>query len=304
MTPQTMNIATGKAGIEGARIGRALRRRAFAYCGLTGGTVIAGALQMLRGVALAALLGAALLPMPAAANVLDSDEGGFSISIERTTPLSPAESFALLGQPALWWADAHTWSGDAASMRMTPQQAGGCWCETLPNMGSVEHGHIMLWDPEHGRVLMRAELGPLQGKAATGKLEWIAVAGPDGQTHIGMRYDVTGRHLGDVAALADVVDMVLGQQMDRFIRRAARGGVDAPPLAQDAPGSSAGTNAGVTGAGVTGAAMGTAANVAAAGAVAAVAEAAAAGAAAAAAAGVATGNTAPARAPRRSRTAP
>lgn len=164
---------------------------------------------------------------PAAADVASSDSDGFSIRIERPTSATPAAVFALFADPSRWWSDVHTWSGDAASLSIAPQRAGGCWCETLPDFGSVEHGHIIRWDPEHSRIVFRAELGPLQALPVNGKLEWIAVAVPGGETRVAMRYEVAGRGLADPAALAAAVDGVLTQQLDRLI--AAANAADAAP---------------------------------------------------------------------------
>ncbi len=160
---------------------------------------------------------ALLLATPAGAEILHSDVDGFTIRVERTTPVAPQAAFAMFGTPARWWSPTHSWSGDAESMRVEPLAAGGCWCELLPEMGSVEHGRILRWDPEHGQVLMRAELGPLQRLPVNGKLEWIAVAGPDGATRISFRYDVAGRGMDDAAALATAVEAVLTEQLERLV---------------------------------------------------------------------------------------
>lgn len=162
----------------------------------------------------------ALLAMPATAraDVVSSDESGFSIRIERSTTATPEAAFALFANPARWWADTHTWSGDADAMSIQPQAAGGCWCELLPNFGSVEHGHVIRWDPEHGRVQFRAELGPLQSLPLNGKLEWIVTAAPDGTTRVAMRYEVAGRGMADPDALSQAVDRVLTEQLERLVR--------------------------------------------------------------------------------------
>ncbi len=164
------------------------------------------------GLALLALA----LASPAAADVTSSDSDGFVVRIERTTPATTAEAFAMFATPARWWSPIHTWSGDAAQMTLDPV-AGGCWCERLVQGGSAEHGHVIRWDPENGRILMRAELGPLQNLPVNGKLEWVAIAGPDGVTRVAMRYDVSGRGIDDPAALAAAVDHVLTQQLDRMV---------------------------------------------------------------------------------------
>lgn len=165
----------------------------------------------------------AMFTVPAAAEVVSSDEYGFSIRIERSTNAAPDAAFALLANPARWWADTHTWSGDADAMSIQPQAAGACWCELLPNFGSVEHGHVIRWDPEHGRIQFRAELGPLQNLPVNGKLEWIVTAAPDGSTRVAMRYEVAGRGMADPDALSQAVDRVLTEQVERFVR-VANGG--------------------------------------------------------------------------------
>lgn len=182
-------------------------------------------------------IGAALIGLPtlatsapAAADVVSSDESGFSIRIERTTTATPEAAFALFGQPARWWSDNHTWSGDADAMSIQPQSAGGCWCELLPQFGSVEHGHIIRWDPEHGRIQFRAELGPMQNLPVNGKLEWIVTTAPDGTTRAAIRYEIAGRGMADPDALSQAVDRVLTEQLERFVRVAD--GQAAAPAAQ------------------------------------------------------------------------
>lgn len=196
---------------------------------------------MMRIVALA--IGAATLWVaPAAAEVTSSDENGFSIRVEASTTASPEAMFALFSTPARWWSPLHTWSGDAAGMTIAPQSAGGCWCEALPMLGSVEHGHIIRWDPENRRILFRAELGPLQGLPVNGKLEWVAVGLPDGSTRVAIRYEVAGRGMADPAALAGAVDGVLGQQLARLIAVAdAATTPGTPPPPAEARAGSAGS---------------------------------------------------------------
>ncbi len=194
---------------------------------------------MVRTLFLAATL---ISATPAAAEVVSSDENGFSIRVEASTTASPEALFALFATPARWWSPLHTWSGDAAGMTIAPQSAGGCWCEALPMLGSVEHGHIIRWDPENTRILFRAELGPLQSLPVNGKLEWVAVGLPDGSTRVAMRYEVAGRGMADPAALAGAVDGVLAQQLARLIAVAdAAATPGSPPPPAEARAGSAGS---------------------------------------------------------------
>ncbi len=182
---------------------------------------------MIRRLSFSAIMAAMFFANPAQAEVTGSDETGFSIRIEADTSATPAAVFALFATPGRWWSDVHTWSGDAAAMDIASPRAGGCWCETLPDFGSVEHGHIIRWDAENHRILFRAELGPLQALPVNGKLEWIAVALPGSVTRIAMRYEVSGRGIADPAALAGAVDGVLAQQLARLVDVA--NAADAPP---------------------------------------------------------------------------
>lgn len=150
------------------------------------------------------------------AAVRASDATGFDIEIEREIRATPDQVMAALQTPGAWWSSAHSWSGEAANMRITAAEPGGCWCETLPHGGAVEHGRVMAWETARHRILMRAELGPLQGLAAVGKLEWQAEAQSGGMTRIRWRYAVSGRGLDQPANLAALVDQVLSEQVSRL----------------------------------------------------------------------------------------
>lgn len=170
--------------------------------------------------------------MAAQAEVVSSAPDRFLIQIDRplvVRPVSPAEGahtsspatdpaatqlWQRLLTPGQWWSDAHSWGGDAATMRIEPR-VGGCWCETLSGGGEVEHGRIIAILPGE-RLLMRAELGPLQSSAVTGKLEWRFVTTAAGRV-LRLRYDVQGALPMAATPLAAAVDAVLTEQMDRLL---------------------------------------------------------------------------------------
>lgn len=167
------------------------------------------------------LLTALALAAPARAELVRNDAGGFTIVTMGESDMDPVALWLRLVDPASWWSPSHTWSGDSANMSFEPL-AGGCWCEEVDDNGSVQHGHIIAYEPARRRVLMRAELGPLQSMPVNGWLEWQVEARDGGGSTVRWRYSVTGR--GDDAAswgpdswLPGAVDAVIAEQVGRLV---------------------------------------------------------------------------------------
>jgi hypothetical protein len=151
--------------------------------------------------ALAALAAAplALAAQPAAAEVKDAAGDHFTVrgSVD-TTADSKAAWLALIA-PGKWWDKAHTWSGDAANLTLTPQ-GGGCFCERIPEddsggriglAGSAQHMVVLQTEPM--KVLrMRGGLGPLQSEPAEGVLTITLKALDGGGARIAWEYVVGG----------------------------------------------------------------------------------------------------------------
>ena len=99
-----------------------------------------------------------------AAEVLGVAGNGFEVRETAHTAASPDKVYAALLLPARWWSSNHTFSGNAANLTWDAR-AGGCWCETLPNCGSVEHLRVVYVSP--GKALrLRGALGPFQSSKA------------------------------------------------------------------------------------------------------------------------------------------
>lgn len=159
--------------------------------------------------ALAALAAAA----PAGADVTSSSAIHFDIESHVVVPAPPARVYAAFREIDRWWNPEHTYSHNSANLRLEPW-AGGCFCETLPDGGTVEHMHVVQALP--GRVLrMTGALGPLQAEALAGVLTWT-LRPVDGGTEIRSVYMVSGHVRGDVGAYAAPVDAVLREQLDRL----------------------------------------------------------------------------------------
>lgn len=167
-----------------------------------------------------------LLITPASAAVLSSGDHGFEVQHSVNLVVPQSEAYASFSQIGGWWDKSHTYSGDAArlSLQLRP---GGCFCETTDNGGGIEHLRVTYVQPGE-RVVMSGSLGPMLYEATAGvmdvKFERIA-----GGTKVTMTYRVAGFAKGGAAAMAPVVDMVLGTQMKRFRTFAAAGG-DKPKL--------------------------------------------------------------------------
>ena len=170
----------------------------------------------------------AMMIAPAHSAVTDSSDIGFAVENSADLRADGAAVYRLLGQPALWWDGAHSYSGDAANLSLDAR-AGGCFCETIPHAagaaGSVEHGRVIYAAPN--RLLrLSGALGPLQGEAVVGTLTFdLAPAGAG--THVTMRYVVGGYMRMGARAVAPLVDQVLAAQLGQ-LKRAAEAGETRP----------------------------------------------------------------------------
>ncbi len=155
----------------------------------------------------------------ASAEITSSSAIHFDIESRVTVAATPARAYEALGDVGAWWDGAHSYSGDPANMRID-LWAGGCFCESLPDGGTVEHMRVIQALP--GRVLrLSGGLGPLQEEAVTGTMTWTLRAVPEG-TEIVSRYLVSGHVRGDTGAYAAPVDTVLRAQFERLRAHLAR----------------------------------------------------------------------------------
>ena len=119
-----------------------------------------------------------MLALPAAAAVTTVTTEGFEVTDTATIPASPERVYAALGEIGKWWDSDHTYSGDAANLRID-LKAGACLCERLPGGGSVEHMRVVYAAP--GKALrLRGALGPLQSEGVDGALTWSLKADAGG----------------------------------------------------------------------------------------------------------------------------
>ena len=119
---------------------------------------------------------ATLSATPAGAKVIDQSEIGFTVAHTAQVAATPEDVWKMLRSPDKWWSKDHSWSGDAANFWLD-SQAGGCFCEKLPDagsgsgsgLGSVQHARIIFARPNQ-MLRLSGAFGPLQGEAVTGTL--------------------------------------------------------------------------------------------------------------------------------------
>jgi uncharacterized protein YndB with AHSA1/START domain len=108
-------------------------------------------------------------PVAASAEVVKVAGNGFTVRETADIAATPEKVYEALVKPEAWWSSDHTFSGSAGNLSLDAK-AGGCFCETLPNNGTVKHQEVILAAPGKALV-MRGALGPLQ---ATGTIDAFA----------------------------------------------------------------------------------------------------------------------------------
>lgn len=183
---------------------------------------------MLRNLLSVSLLPVALLLLDASrAEVTDSSASGFSIRHELTIAAPPGEAYqALVGQVGRWWHPDHTVSGVAESLYIDARPQ-GCFCEALGSGAGLVHMTVSFVNP--GVMLrMTGGLGPLGLMGVAGNMTFEFDPVDDG-TRVTLRYVVGGYQPGGLDSLADAVDGVLAEALERLGNFVERG----DPLADE-----------------------------------------------------------------------
>ena len=160
-----------------------------------------------------------MAPTAAAGEVVSSNNNGFELRnmVELSTP--PRATFLAFTQISRWWDADHTYSGKSSNLSLVPRP-GGCFCETLPGGGGVEHMRVVYVAPGE-RLVMTGSLGPLLYEATSGVMDVKVERTPRG-SRLTLTYKVAGFANGGAAKLAPLVDLVLAGQLDLLRKYAAR----------------------------------------------------------------------------------
>jgi hypothetical protein len=157
-----------------------------------------------------------LAASPAVAEVKSSTPAGFEVERKAVVKASPETIYAQIGRIGEWWDPAHSYSGKAAGLRLE-LKAGGCFCESFGQGGTIEHMRVIYAEPKSA-IRLSGGLGPLQTEAVAGTLVWSFKA-VDGGTELTQSYIVSGLVRGGIQTYAAPVDMVLSQQFDGLLAR-------------------------------------------------------------------------------------
>src|SRR5262245_19696932 len=150
---------------------------------------------------------------PAAADVVSASPNGFEIRQTISLVVKPEVAFSAFANLPDWWDPQHTYSGKAENLSLT-LTPGGCFCESFPDGGGIEHMHVTYVDPGK-RVLMTGALGPLLYEATSGVMD-VQIKSTAGGSQLTLDYRAAGFFNGGADKLAPAVDKVLSDQMRRY----------------------------------------------------------------------------------------
>jgi len=147
-------------------------------------------------------------------DVVDSASNGFTVKVTVEIQAAPKDVYRqLIHNVGDWWNSAHTFSGDAHNLSIEEKPM-GCFCEKLPNEGSVRHMQVVSLMPGKG-LGMTGALGPLQSIAATGNMR-VQISASEGGAKLEVTYAVTGYLPVGMNTWAAPVNSVLTEQFTRL----------------------------------------------------------------------------------------
>lgn len=144
------------------------------------------------------------------ADVVDVAANGMEIKHVVHIAAPPEKIWAALIAPAKWWSSDHTFSGSSANITFDAK-IGGCWCETMPNGGGVEHMRVTHMRPP-AMLVTRGSLGPFYNLAADGTLTF-SLAASGTETDLTLTFRAGGYVREGFQKWAPAVDGVLGEQV-------------------------------------------------------------------------------------------
>ncbi len=151
----------------------------------------------------------------APAKVVSRSANGFIVTHEADVAVEPKAAYDAFVKIGAWWNDAHSFSGAAKNISVEPK-AGGCWCETLADGGSVRHMTVVHANPV-ALLVLSGGLGPLQFMGVAGSMK-ISCEARDKGTHVTLVYAVGGYDSDNFKNIPKAVDSVLNEQMTRYAK--------------------------------------------------------------------------------------
>jgi hypothetical protein len=163
-------------------------------------------MRMIIGILLTGMISTA-----AHAGVIEAEHDGFIIQHSATVSTEISGVFKeMTGKVGLWWNPDHSFSGDAGNMLIDSE----CFCERWGG-NLVRHLNTTIW-MENSKVVLEGGLGPLKELGLSGTMIWSLKPSDEPGTTIYWRYHVYGYSETDLPGLAEAVDDVLKEQIDRL----------------------------------------------------------------------------------------
>ena len=166
-----------------------------------------------------AALALLLVPAAASSEVVSASSNGFEVRQTVNLVVKPEVALTHFGKVGAWWDNEHTYSGKAANMTLA-MSPGGCFCETLPGGGGIEHMRVSYLEPGK-RMVLTGSLGPLLYEATAGVMD-VQVKPYAGGSQLVLSYRAAGFFKGGADKMAPLVDQVLAEQMKRYRTYLAR----------------------------------------------------------------------------------
>ena len=148
----------------------------------------------------------------ATAEVTDASANGFTLVHEVSVSTSRADAWvAAVHDVGGWWNPAHTISGNAELLSIDARPL-GCFCEAAG--GGVVHLTVT-WVSRNAILRMTGGLGPLGLMGVNGNMTW-ELSDDDGRTKIRFFYAVGGYSADGLDSIAESVDFVIGEALQRL----------------------------------------------------------------------------------------
>lgn len=162
----------------------------------------------MKYLAIASVAALGCAAVPASAEVVRSETGGFASSNSVVVGADRAATWAMLVEPQMWWT--HSWSNNSANLSLDPR-AGGCFCEVIPNPeggapGSAQHARVVMVMPQ-STLRMVGSFGPPQSEGLAGTLT-VTLSEVEQGTAIRWDYVIGGQWRMSAEQMAPVVDRV------------------------------------------------------------------------------------------------
>jgi uncharacterized protein YndB with AHSA1/START domain len=150
---------------------------------------------------------------PARAEVVATSAAGFTVRVVTEIAAPPQKVYEALVKPEHWWRSDHTLSGKAGNLTLDAT-AGGCFCEALPDSGTVKHQEVVLAAPGK-QLVMRGALGPFAATAVTDAFSFKLDADGD-KTKVTVTFTAAGYLAEGFDDWAKKTDFVVSTQAARL----------------------------------------------------------------------------------------